>query len=133
MLVALVGTPSAGKHTVLDYLVQQHGFVTLDVAPPPANSVSLATKVDQLSLAPSPSPATSGTVSPATTTFPTPDALLEHATRHWRTHYVTTSLRSHADVEPFLKRPFFLLVAVDAPLRARYAREAARVQAAGGA
>jgi len=39
---------------------------------------------------------------------------------------VTTALRTWEDVEPFLKRPFFLLVAVDGPLRARYEREQRR-------
>lgn len=32
MIIALVGTPSAGKHTVLDYLVTKHGFERVVVA-----------------------------------------------------------------------------------------------------
>lgn len=36
---------------------------------------------------------------------------------------MTTSLQTWAQVDPFLKRPFFLLVATDGPLRSRYERE----------
>jgi len=31
MIIALVGTPSAGKHTVLNYLVTKHDFKRLDL------------------------------------------------------------------------------------------------------
>lgn len=126
MIIALVGTPSAGKHTVLDYLVAKHGFQALtlnaDAGPNAPNAVS-APNGNGTATTPSPS---SSSHEHDTAVFTDADTLLEHVTRNWRTHYVTTSLQTYAEVEPFLKRPFFLLVAVDAPLRSRYLREAAR-------
>ena len=52
--------------------------------------------------------------------------LLDHVTRNWLTHHVTLDLKTYEEIEPFVKRPFFLLVAVDGPLKARYERERAR-------
>lgn len=48
MIIALVGTPSAGKHTILEYLVAKHDFVRLDLARnvPPAAPASLHTAAD---------------------------------------------------------------------------------------
>jgi dCMP deaminase len=34
MLIAIVGTPSAGKRTVLDYLVARHGFRRVGLTSP---------------------------------------------------------------------------------------------------
>ncbi|TXT13768.1 hypothetical protein VHUM_01135 [Vanrija humicola] len=107
MIIALVGTPSAGKHTILEYLVAQHAFVRLDLG---GADTGVGAGVGALSLG-------------EPTTFTSPDALLDYATRNWQRNYVTTALRTHADVEPFLKRPFFLLVGVDGPLRSRFSRE----------
>lgn len=53
MFIALVGTPSSGKHAVLDYLVQRHGFTRLDIGPaqPPAPADdSVEAGVDALDL-----------------------------------------------------------------------------------
>lgn len=52
--------------------------------------------------------------------------LLDHVTRNWLSHFVTTDLRTYEEIDPFLKRPFFLLVSVDGPLRVRFERERAR-------
>ena len=51
---------------------------------------------------------------------------MDHITRNWLSLTVTTDLRTYEDIEPFIKRPFFLLVAVDGPLRKRYERERQR-------
>jgi hypothetical protein len=60
------------------------------------------------------------------TTFSSPALLLDHVTHNWLVNTVTTDLRTYEEVEPFLKRPFFLLVAVDGPLRTRFERERRR-------
>lgn len=49
-------------------------------------------------------------------------ALLNYVTSHWRDNFVTESLTTRAILEPFLKRPFVLLVSVDAPMLARFKR-----------
>jgi hypothetical protein len=55
--------------------------------------------------------------------YPNVPSLLDFATRNWLQHHVTTDLRTYADLEPFLKRPFFLIISVDGPLRTRFQRE----------
>ncbi|KAI6047916.1 cytidine deaminase-like protein [Pisolithus marmoratus] len=94
MFVAIVGTRCAGKSTVEDYLISK-GFV----------AVRLAAK----SLGPN-------------QVFATPGELLEHVTRHWRSNFVTVDLTSSELISLFVKRPFFLLIKVDAPLLQRYRR-----------
>lgn len=54
-------------------------------------------------------------------------ALLDHSTFHWRDNIVTLDLTSRTDVElGFDKRPFFLLIGIDAPVYTRWTRELAR-------
>lgn len=55
-------------------------------------------------------------------TFVSPEKLLNHVTRNWRKNFVTVDLTSSSLVNLFAKRPFFLLVSVDAPLLQRYHR-----------
>ncbi|KAG9314080.1 dCMP deaminase [Chiua virens] len=55
-------------------------------------------------------------------TFASPEELLDHVTRHWRENFVTIDLTSSMFVGLFAKRPFFLLVNVNAPLLQRYHR-----------
>ena len=55
-------------------------------------------------------------------TFASPEDLLTHVTRHWRKNFVTVDLTSSPLIDLFVKRPFFLLVNVDAPLLQRYRR-----------
>ncbi|KAK1232427.1 Deoxycytidine monophosphate (dCMP) deaminase [Marasmius sp. AFHP31] len=64
------------------------------------------------------------TSSKSTTTlqFFSPESVLDHVTRHWRTDFVTTDLNTRDLVEIFLKRPFFMLLCVDAPLLERFLR-----------
>ena len=54
--------------------------------------------------------------------FTDPARLLDHITRNWRDNFVTEDITTRAVLEPFLKRPFVLLVSVDAPTLTRYAR-----------
>jgi len=48
--------------------------------------------------------------------------LLDHVTRNWRSNFVTLDLDTRIVLEKFAKRPFFLLISVDAPLLERYQR-----------
>ena len=57
-------------------------------------------------------------------------SFLDHVTFNWRDNIVTLDLRSRQDLEiGFDKRPFFLLIGVDAPIMIRYRRMVARMQA----
>lgn len=52
--------------------------------------------------------------------------MLDYVTRSWRGRWVTLDLGTWERAEPFLKRPFFMVVNVEAPIGARYAREKRR-------
>lgn len=52
--------------------------------------------------------------------------LLDFVTKHWQQNFVTIDLQSKNLIEFFIKRPFFLLVNVDAPLMLRFNRNPRR-------
>lgn len=54
--------------------------------------------------------------------FTEPARLLDYVTRNWRDDFVTEDITTRNALEPFLKRPFVLLVSVDAPALARFNR-----------
>ncbi|KAL0240259.1 hypothetical protein I308_106809 [Cryptococcus tetragattii IND107] len=123
MFIAIIGTPSSGKRTVLQYLEKKYGFKHLRLS---KGEVQLAEHMDGV---------VNGieklnTESTATVFANVPD-LLDHVTRNWLSHFVTTDLRTYEEIDLFLKRPFFLLVSVDGPLRVRFERERARTEAEG--
>lgn len=55
------------------------------------------------------------------------DALLEFATHHWRERFVTEDLITREAIDVFSKRPFFLLVNVEAPISSQFLRRKAYV------
>ena len=50
------------------------------------------------------------------------DMLLRFATHHWREHFVTEDLVTREVINTFSKRPFFLLVNIEAPISTRFLR-----------
>lgn len=52
--------------------------------------------------------------------------MLDYVTDRWQEHFVTMDLVFQDEIEAFSKRPFFLLVNVDAPLMTRFARYRAK-------
>ena len=54
--------------------------------------------------------------------FTTVDALLDFVTLRWRENWVTTDIWDEKVVDVLLRRPFFLLVSVDAPVSVRWQR-----------
>lgn len=97
MFIAIVGTRAAGKSSVEDFLVAEHQFQRVALGRSHPDDAS-------------------------TLRFETPDALLGHVTRHWQRPFVTCDLQDPEWVDVFHRRPFFLLVYVDAPLYTRYRR-----------
>ena len=104
MLVAIVGLACAGKTAVAEYLETQHGFQRITL---------------------------SGEDGP--TDFASPDAMLHHVTAHWRTRFVTLDLDTAPLIDLFEKRPFFLLIGVEAPLMQRWHRACMRAHVGGQA
>lgn len=64
----------------------------------------------------------SNSTSPPPSSYPSALSLLNNATKSWRTNLVTTDLQTTDDLDEFLKRPFFLLVGVEAGAMVRWER-----------
>ncbi|KAK1531011.1 cytidine and deoxycytidylate deaminase zinc-binding region [Colletotrichum costaricense] len=54
--------------------------------------------------------------------FSSADALLEYVTTRWQSRFVTTDVHNEAILDVLSRRPFFMLISVDAPLTVRHAR-----------
>ncbi|KAK4122351.1 hypothetical protein N657DRAFT_576175 [Parathielavia appendiculata] len=121
MFIGICGSICAGKRTIARYLVDHHGFTQLYLGP---GSGGEANVVDGVA---SPSSSSLSSVSSdLQDSFPTPDDLLEFVTKHWRMRWVTTDIPSEAVLDMYTRRPFFLLISVDAPLTVRWRRYQAR-------
>lgn len=124
----------AGKSTVAQYLVEHHSFKQLRVSPdveeeqdgqssssspeetpsPPGNTTQPASRsgVKRLPLRPS----------RKTLSFPDAQALVDFVTKHWLERWVTTDIPDQDVLDIFSRRPFFVLISVDAPLTVRWQR-----------
>ncbi|PWN54206.1 hypothetical protein IE53DRAFT_2454 [Violaceomyces palustris] len=102
MLVAIIGPACSGKTKVAEFLRKHHGFQLACLSRPHlAGPSSLPSNL---------------------LIFDSAEQLLEHATAHWRDNIVTLDLNTSWSLGLFEKRPFFLLVSVDAPLGLRWNR-----------
>ncbi|OAP62094.1 hypothetical protein AYL99_04297 [Fonsecaea erecta] len=126
MLVGICGSICSGKHTTAEYLVQRHGFLRLHLptpqqfqpSPSPSPSPSHDLSPDYLRLLPS----VTDQIGTRGLSFPDVESLLDFVTRRWREHWVLTDIYDEATLEILLRRPFFLLLNVDAPLGTRFER-----------
>lgn len=92
----------------MDYLVKEHGFYgvsLLDVQG--TNDVPRRTANEDLP-------------------FPDIDALLDFVTKRWRERWVIRDISNESVLEALLRRPFFILVSVDAPVSVRWRRYKAK-------
>ena len=128
MLIGICGSICSGKHTTAEYLVQHHGFLRLHL---PTQSQSQ--HISSSSAAPADEreqklnharllPSVTDQRGTRGLTFPDVDSLLEFVTKRWREHWVLTDIYDEATLEMLLRRPFFLLVNVDAPVGLRFRR-----------
>jgi len=92
MLLLLVGLCSSGRNTIATYLTRNCNFTRLEVADLQQEGLS----------------------------FPSAEALLDHATLNWRSLYVTVSRLSKEELDAFRKRPWCLIVYIEAPMMFRY-------------
>lgn len=144
MLIGITGSICAGKHTTAEYLVQHHGFLRLHLptpsqlqpqplnqqqhdpeppsspssSPPPSSTSTATSDTDFARLLPS----VTDQKGTRGLTFPDVDNLLEFVTKRWREHWVLTDIYDEDTLELLLRRPFFLLLNVDAPVGVRYGR-----------
>ncbi|KAF5388569.1 hypothetical protein D9757_004664 [Collybiopsis confluens] len=136
MFISIIGTRSSGCSSAQDYLVsvkefscirlvssgdlpldsnavKHRSFLSLDATPLPSPAPYYATEASPISKEDSVASAL---------TFKTPEDILDYVTRNWRSNFVTTDLLTYKEIQVFVKRPFFLLLSLDAPLLARYRR-----------
>ena len=143
MLIGITGSICSGKHTTAEYLVQHHGFLRLHLPTPSQLQPVVVNSNDHApsSTANGDESKSNGTIPggeqpllahllPSVTdqkgtrglTFPDVDSLLEFITKRWREHWVLTDIYDENTLELLLRRPFFLLLNVEAPVGVRYQR-----------
>jgi dCMP deaminase len=129
MLIGICGSICAGKHTTAEYLVQNHGFLRLHL--PQTTQIKPSSSLNNGNTQPSPDfeldrlrllPSVTDQLGTRGLSFPVVDSLLEFVTKRWREHWVLTDINDEATLEALLRRPFFLLVNVDAPVGVRFER-----------
>jgi dCMP deaminase len=116
MLIGICGSICAGKHITAEYLVQHHGFLRLHL--PSQLQLTGHNSEDVKRLLPS----VTDEKGTRGLTFPDVDSLLDFVTKRWREHWVLTDIHDEATLEMLLRRPFFLLMSIDAPVSLRYRR-----------
>lgn len=101
----------AGKNSVAHYLVQHQNFSRL----------SLPKEVSTQALEDQPSHLLGHSVS-TEIRFESIDALLNFVTLRWHQRWVTTDIWSESILDLLQRRPFFILLSIDAPLGLRWTR-----------
>ncbi|KAK8126423.1 cytidine and deoxycytidylate deaminase zinc-binding domain-containing protein [Apiospora kogelbergensis] len=129
MLIGICGSKCAGKSTVAQYLVEHHGFQRLRLsAPQDSNGTVSSSELTEESSPSDPAeqiPAPSKP-SPPAHSFTSATDLLDFVTKYWRSRWVTTDIHDEAVLDILSRRPFFILVSVDAPIVIRWRRYQAR-------
>ena len=141
MFIGIAGPMCAGKRTIADYLIAQHGFSRLRLRHVHTTSAGNNNR-DALAAVETP-----GTTAPGDdhdkavnglsngvkdlavngdgkgdVWFESMVEMTEFVTKRWREHFVTVDIWTQEDLEVVAKRPFFLLISVDAPITVRWNR-----------
>lgn len=106
----------AGKSSIASFLAKEHGFKRLHL------ERTAATPAVEKSASNATVPHEDGEEPGKIVTFKNADALLDYVTAQWQDHWVTTDVWDEKVLDVFLRRPFFLLVSVDAPVTVRWER-----------
>ncbi|KAI0405996.1 cytidine deaminase-like protein [Xylaria palmicola] len=146
MLIGICGARCAGKTTVAQYLVEHHGFKKLylenpkpgqaqngllqpetnGTQPAPERPASTAAEEDGWAATRDLAVRPKRAVALPSYTFASAGDLLDFVTKHWRSRWVTTDIHSEAVLDALSRRPFFILISVDAPVTVRWRRHRAR-------
>ena len=105
----------AVKHSVANYLVNKEGFTQLYLELTSTGHLSNKTLVQAQNHANHPSGVEE-------LRFDTVDSLLDFITKQWKRRCVTIDIWNEDILESLLRRPFFILVSVDAPVSLRWKR-----------
>lgn len=121
MLIGLCGSILAGKQSVAAYLVEQQSFSRLHLAYIKSNTASSSSLPTTIWTSP-----THTDEPPDKKVFAEIEEMVDFVTKRWQQRWVTTDILDEVVLEKLLRRPFFLLVSVDAPLGLRWQRCVAR-------
>lgn len=113
MLIGISGTVGAGKTEVARYLTFQ-GFELISLTVPTLETNGSAKNVLEAS--------PHQEVLEPKHSFHAIDELVDFVTAHFRDNYVLCDVERFDVLEPLQKRPFFLHVSIDAPIRMRHKR-----------
>ncbi|KAJ2545354.1 Deoxycytidine monophosphate (dCMP) deaminase [Coemansia sp. RSA 1933] len=116
MFIVIIGTKASGKNEVARYLEQTHGFsrICLDSGKTEQSAERSASQPDDHT---------------TNAVFGSAKEIVDYVTPQWRQNYVTTTVTSIVDLHFLRKRPFVLIVGIDAPVVLRYRRYCARARA----
>jgi dCMP deaminase len=123
---------------VAEYLVEHHGFThiylrqdTTTERPPCQNGTeAVSPETDLRSTRTVPQLNGAGLKHNPTSTsfiFRSTEELLAFVTKRWRERWVTTDIHTEYILDQLLRRPFFILISVDAPVSVRWRRFQARL------
>ncbi|OTA96375.1 hypothetical protein M434DRAFT_19635 [Hypoxylon sp. CO27-5] len=127
MLIGICGAKCAGKSTVAQYLIDHHGFKKLHLETP-ASQNGTSSRASESDADPATLDVAKTSLAlrlkqtPPSYTFSTSMELLDFVTKHWLSRWVTTDIHNEDVLETLSRRPFFLLISVDAPLTVRWRR-----------
>ncbi|CAO3616357.1 unnamed protein product [Cunninghamella blakesleeana] len=106
MFIGIIGSHCSGKHTIAKYLVEKYGFTFVYIKQQHTFHKDLYE--DGLS-------------------FASLEDMQQYITERWDKPFITCDIDNHG-IWTLKKRPFFLLVSVDAPIFMRYQRSQQRDQ-----
>ncbi|KAJ2106393.1 Deoxycytidine monophosphate (dCMP) deaminase [Coemansia sp. S142-1] len=117
MFISIIGPKASGKEEVANYLVSRLGFTRVYLNPDNSHSTAAAAVVNGHSAKPN----------DEQRVFTAAKHLINYITPRWRQNFVSTDITSPVDLYLMWKRPFVLVVGVDAPTGTRYKRYCAKV------
>jgi dCMP deaminase len=124
MFIGIAGPICAGKRSIAAFLIHNHGFTCLRLCHPHRTPTG-DSALDALD---APDDAVNGcangvgAMDVADVWFESMAEMAEFVTKRWREHFVTVDIWTEDDLEVIAKRPFFLLISVDAPVTVRWNR-----------
>jgi dCMP deaminase len=107
----------AGKRSIANYLIKYQGFSMLYIEPAQLLKNEAVSDAEGIM---SPKQVDGGNAEERS--FATAAALLDFVMKRWQRFWVTVDIRDDDVLEKFARRPWFILVAVDAPMFVRWER-----------
>jgi len=141
MLIGIAGPICSGKRTIASYLLSNHNFTRLRLRQPTTTTDTANSRVNNSEIEFQSTPST--TPPPPLNElsngvhqlaingnediwFNSMTEMIDYVTKRWRDNFVTVDIWNEKDLEIAIKRPFFLLISVDAPIAVRWKRHTQR-------